>query len=533
MTIRTLVGSCRKRASAMYIAATVICSAALAAAAFGQEWLVRYRPPGAYCAGASRLASDGNGGVVASGYAYRDSTHGDFLTARLDAHGGLLWQASYDYARHDDQPTAMAVAPDGRVVVCGKSDWGDYGYDFAIVSYRANGEQAWVTRWRPPGVDKWNHPTAMVMDAAGNVAVTGYATFIDTTIMWYNFATVFVDTAGEVRWAARCTGSWIPKAIALDSAGCVYVGGSRDGHGNGYLVVKYAPDGTERWRLELPDVEPLKLAVGSDGSILAGGIAHGSTRRSDDYWVARLDTTGVLRWQSSYNGPGDGDDWIFDMKTDKQSNTYVTGMSPGAGTSNDICTASWDSAGNQRWVARFDGGLSGSDIGFGLCVDSASCYVAGRAYVSSPDETDACLLKYSADHGTFAWAKTYDGPAASADYYSGVVSSPQSGLVYASGQSMFDDSLRWRDCVIACYRTEITGAEETARGVETTFPSARIVRRLLVLAGRHDSELLDTSGRKVMALQPGTNDIGKLAPGMYFMRAVAPGDCEEKIIVTR
>jgi hypothetical protein len=35
------------------------------------------------------------------------------------------------------------------------------------------------------------------------------------------------------------------------------------------------------------------------------------------------------------------------------------------------------------------------------------------------------------------------------------------------------------------------------------------------------SELLDISGRKVLDLQAGANDISRLAPGVYFVRAVS------------
>jgi hypothetical protein len=68
-------------------------------------------------------------------------------------------------------------------------------------------------------------------------------------------------------------------------------------------------------------------------------------------------------------------------------------------------------------------------------------------------------------------------------------------------------------------------------------PSATVVRGVLVLGGNGDSPsgredarysphfpvmsraaLLDISGRKVLGLRPGANDVGALAPGVYFVR---------------
>jgi hypothetical protein len=44
------------------------------------------------------------------------------------------------------------------------------------------------------------------------------------------------------------------------------------------------------------------------------------------------------------------------------------------------------------------------------------------------------------------------------------------------------------------------------------------VRGNLPLPGKRDAELLDITGRKVMSLQPGPNDIRHVAPGVYFVR---------------
>jgi len=56
--------------------------------------------------------------------------------------------------------------------------------------------------------------------------------------------------------------------------------------------------------------------------------------------------------------------------------------------------------------------------------------------------------------------------------------------------------------------------------------SATIVRGVLMIGDRRPktgdrAELLDASGRKVLDLTTGANDIGALAPGVYFVRAVS------------
>jgi hypothetical protein len=65
---------------------------------------------------------------------------------------------------------------------------------------------------------------------------------------------------------------------------------------------------------------------------------------------------------------------------------------------------------------------------------------------------------------------------------------------------------------------------------------ATIIRGVLLLEGeRMDGEggagLLDITGRRVMGLQPGTNDIRHLSPGVYFVRPEEPGASVRKVLV--
>jgi hypothetical protein len=67
-----------------------------------------------------------------------------------------------------------------------------------------------------------------------------------------------------------------------------------------------------------------------------------------------------------------------------------------------------------------------------------------------------------------------------------------------------------------------------------------VVRRVLYLPGSslslHPSSLFDRSGRIVLSLRPGANDVSHLAPGVYFVRTASregsDTDCR-KLILTR
>ncbi|MBM3331065.1 Zn-dependent exopeptidase M28 [candidate division WOR-3 bacterium] len=72
------------------------------------------------------------------------------------------------------------------------------------------------------------------------------------------------------------------------------------------------------------------------------------------------------------------------------------------------------------------------------------------------------------------------------------------------------------------------GVEETTTAEVRTTNSATIVRGVLSLQSticnlKSEIILLDVSGRKVLDLKPGANNVGSLAPGVYFIRGADPG----------
>jgi hypothetical protein len=84
----------------------------------------------------------------------------------------------------------------------------------------------------------------------------------------------------------------------------------------------------------------------------------------------------------------------------------------------------------------------------------------------------------------------------------------------------------------------LAGVQEA--GAERLLPSSAgtVVRGVLLLPEgtnqRQAARLLDISGRKVMDLSPGANDVQALAPGVYFVRVAAPDggvSCRRLVLV--
>jgi DNA-binding beta-propeller fold protein YncE len=99
-------------------------------------------------------------------------------------------------------------------------------------------------------------------------------------------------------------------------------------------------------------------------------------------------------------------------------------------------------------------------------------------------------------------------------------------LVYASRRSSD----------IYVFADDPTGVEEMANA-EVRMPNATIVRGMLPMTGRNPATLLDITGRRVLDLLPGENDVSSLSPGVYFVfRASGAGrkaSSVHKVVIQR
>src|SRR6266496_1301838 len=76
-------------------------------------------------------------------------------------------------------------------------------------------------------------------------------------------------------------------------------------------------------------------------------------------------------WVARYNGPGNLDDGGHAIVGDNSGNVFVTGGSHGLGTDLDYATIMYNSAGQQQWVARYNGLASGWDRAAAIARDSS------------------------------------------------------------------------------------------------------------------------------------------------------------------
>jgi hypothetical protein len=288
-----------------------------------------------------------------------------------------LWVQRYDGPGHgNDFANAVAVDSAGNAIVTGQSQNGNGDYDFYTAKYASgDGTLLWERRY-----DSLYHlddvATAVAVDSAGNVAVTGYsadagpAGSLDLSTEFYTAK--YSATDGHVIWARRGPGSagygYNPIKVAVDSAGNVVITGHGAGSiGGGYYTAKYAA---------------------SDGQLL---------------------------WEQHHaNDPGD---WSAGVVIDNSDNVIVTGTSivgpyPGRLTVYTVKYAAVD--GRLLWE-RYDT-PSGRNAADGLAVDpEGNIVVVAGAYDPSAPAPELTFFYYTAKcaeaDGHLLWTQQYLTPS--------------------------------------------------------------------------------------------------------------------------
>lgn len=505
----------------------------------------------------------------------------------LRAHADMVdtvWLRRYAQPGYcNDEATAMFVDAAGNVYVTGSSQRYDQGpKDFATVKYNSAGVQQWAERFSGTGNSV---PYAIVVDAAGNVYVTGASESTGTS---FDFLTVKYNSAGVLQWHDRYNGAGNgddrAMSVCVDSSGnaavCGYAAGVSSS--NDWVTIGYSPAGARRFVTPRssaggnPD-EAYSIVADPQGNYYVAGRLW-FAGNVDDAAIIKYSSTGIEQWVANYDGPLSGDGAVA-LCRGSAGDLYATGWSTGLQDNSDVLTMKVSAAGAILWTARYAAPENGSDVGTDIAVDAdGNVRVLGRVQTGAGGSYDIVTLGYRADStgqfvnrlnsggygtpGGLAVGKDghvficgglvgdfltleYNGATEVwrrvENYGSGdlatAVGTDDSGYVYVTGRGDFGANA-W-DFVTIKYNRH-AGIEEGGYSPTGRFLPT-IVRGVLDLgAGSRQNtasrvELLDVAGRKVLELKPGANEVRHLSPGVYMVRQAAPfgRDVVQKVIVSR
>ncbi len=464
------------------------------------DWYRRYDGSGDMASVALALAVDSAGNCYVTGTSWFAGGRDDWMTVKHDGSGGVLWATYHDGTLHqNDEPRAIAATDDGGCVVTGAAFGPTGNWDYTTIRYGADAETLWVAHCNGTA-DVGDEAEALALDTAGNVYVTGSSPGTGTN---QDIVTVKYDPAGETLWVRRYSGTGgnhedKASCLAVDPSQNVYVGGYTEGYGTArdFIVIKYSRHGDTLWTRRLngtADDNDELVGVGTDalGRVYACGYSGGAGT-FQDYLVVCYGPLGDSLWAYRWDYSGYGN-WPVALAVDADGNSYVTGYGFDPATQYDFHTISLGPDGVPRWQIRYSGYADDWDQPVGIALDAErNVYVAGFS-MSNAQGFDYVTAKYVQEPGVEERTKCEPRSANWPTVVAGVLFLPRDMTDFGSGKS-----------------DRVPG-----------------------------SALLDITGRKVMSIVPGENDVSGLSPGVYFVvgegsRSQGAEDSRvRKVVVTR
>lgn len=346
------------------------------------------------------VATDDSSNIYVTGASEGESSQFDFVTIKFTPGGFLSLTQRYNGTGNDiDVAEKVVVSGNGYEYVAGSSIGANGDHDFAVVKYSSGLVQQWVQR-----IDAGNeeHFSDMVVDASGNVFLTGYTDAFDS----YDLMTIKYDPAGNLQWVryhdGKFNGTDSATSIAVDSLGNVYVAGyewAGISEAGNIIVIMYDTFGNGQWIRyyngpnNSTDVAT-DIGVDRNGAICVGGSTDNGVSKGYDYILLKYDISGVPIWTAEYDGVASGDDKSTALAIDDSSNISLTGISDGLLSGTDYTTVKFDLNGDQLWAMRYNGTANGQDQA--LAVDtygSTETFVTGLS--TGTNFSDFATLRYS------------------------------------------------------------------------------------------------------------------------------------------
>gem|GEM_PF-3073612 len=349
----------------------------------------------------------------------------------------LSWEDSLGTA-NTDYFARLTIDQSGRLFASGLSRLSGQ-WHMVSMEYNAAGQRV-STDWS--GVYSYS-VRDMVRDNSGNIYVTG------TGINSIGIYTAKYDTAGVLIWSHLYHGpdSIIDdgRAIVLDAAGnvCVtgYVTVANISH---YVVLKYDNSGQLLWDvMDNWGISSAAYGITTDaaGNIyVCGGAITLSSNSSQVFATAKYSSSGQLLAANTGYLPANVFGEARDISVDASQQVYITGFaSPGiSGGTADIYTLKLDTALQSLWLESYDsfGGQTGcQDEAYDLTLDNAgNVYVTGWVQTDTASGNnlhDVLVIKYD-NAGNELW-HTVRGHANSGDYSTDILVDPVTQKIYVSG----------------------------------------------------------------------------------------------------
>jgi uncharacterized delta-60 repeat protein len=269
-----------------------------------QQWLTQYYPSNTSYYEGTCIEVDASGNVYVGGY-YGATQNGNIHLIKYNSSGVQQWVRNYTSSGGTigvgDIINDMALDASGNIFLTGQAKGmsGSNGPDMITLKYNSSGTLQWVQKYNSAN-NNTDIAYCIGVDASGNAYIGGFATPNSNT----DLALVKYNSAGTQEWVRTVNGQGnandAVNGLVLDAAGNVYLTGQSTGLGTAYnyITLRYNPSGTQIWSQTYlgpgnANDNAYAIALGTNGAVYVTGKSQGTNSGSDFATVKYGQTVGV------------------------------------------------------------------------------------------------------------------------------------------------------------------------------------------------------------------------------------------------
>jgi hypothetical protein len=390
-----------------------------------QIWAARYNGTANFTDVGNKLVVDDSANVYVTGYTVPVSgTGAHIVTIKYNSSGVQQWAQTYTGGGNDNRGESLAVDNSGNVYVTGRANVGNPAC--VTLKYNSSGVQQWAKIYNQLTNSTAEHGVGIVLDNTGNIYVACQSN---------RFAVIKYNSAGDSLWVNRSYGQY-PTAISMDNFSNVYVCGFMDtaNHYFDYLTVKFNSSGVIQWTKSYngpgqtfaADDRAYSIAVDNNLNVYVTGESL-NLNNTTSYCTIKYNTDGVQKWVQRYSHPANNLNRAYSVAVDLSGNVFVTGT-----INTDYVTVKYDSTGNQLWVNGF--GTPFSQYPNLVKLDILGNVFVGCTFRPTTTASEYRIIKYS-NSGVQQWIQTYAGLVTNGQNILNDMALDNQGNIHVTGSS--------------------------------------------------------------------------------------------------